>query len=174
MGGLPDNASDRKDKNIGLKIMNRLKGEVQYTGGTYYGHDLTSWRNLTKDILSDDILPKETKEKPKKVTKRVDKAEELLDQLNTIILHAGKEDKKEFKTRQMNGVGRIEVNEYGIITKIEQKATYYFGDLNSDGGLPDNASDRKDKNIGTKINDLKGKVQYIGGTYYGHNLTSWR
>ena len=67
------------------------------------------------------------------------------------------------------------MNEKGIITKIEQKATYYFGDLNSDGGLPDNASDRKDKNIGTKINKtMKGEVQYTGGTCYGHDLTSWR
>ena len=102
------------------------------------------------------------------------RAEELLDQLKTIILHAGKEDKTEFQTRQMNGVGKIEVNEYGIITKIENKATYYFGDLNSDGGLPDNASDRKDKNIGNKITNLKGKVQYTGGAYYSHDLTSWR
>ena len=38
---------------------------MQYTGGTYGGHDLTSWRNLAKDILSDDILPKETKRKQK-------------------------------------------------------------------------------------------------------------
>ena len=97
-----------------------------------------------------------------------------MDQLKTIISHARKEDKEEFDTRQMNGVGKIEVDEEGIITKIEQKATYYFGELNSDGGLPDNASHRKDKNIGYKINTLKGTVQYTGGTYCGHNLTSWR
>merc|ERR1711871_780601 len=114
--------------NIGKKITD-LKGKVQYTGVAYCGHDLTSWRNLTKDVLSDNILPKETIEKPKKVIKKADKADELVDQLKTIISHARKEDKKEFKTRQMNSVGKIEVDEKGIITKIESRATYYFGDL---------------------------------------------
>jgi hypothetical protein len=165
-GGLPDSASDGKDKNIGNKIRD-LKSNVQFTGGAYYGHNLTSWRNLTKGILSDDILPKETKK-----NKIIDKAEELVGQLKTIIAHAEKEDKTEFQTRKMNGT--IEVSEDGIITNIDQRATYYFGELDSDGGLPDNASDRKDKNIGSKISVLKLTVQFTGGTYHGHELTSWR
>jgi superfamily II DNA or RNA helicase len=102
------------------------------------------------------------------------RAEELVDKLKTIIFHAGKEGKTEFQTRKMDDF-TIEVSEDGIITNIDARATYYFGELDSDGGLPENASDRKDKNIGNKIiNSLKGKVQLPGGTYYGHELTSWR
>ena len=82
---------------------------------------MTSWRNLTKGILSDDILPKETKK-----NKIIDKAEELVGQLKTIITHAGKEDKTEFQTRKMDDF-TIEVSEDGIITNIDQRATYYFG-----------------------------------------------
>ena len=92
--------------------------------------------------------------------------------MKTIIAHAGKEDKTEFQTRINKG--KIEVSEDGIITNIDARATYYFGELDSDGGLPDNASDWKDKNIGDKISKLKRKVQFTGGTKYGHDLTSWR
>ena len=93
--------------------------------------------------------------------------------MKTIIAHAGKEDKTEFQTRKMDDF-TIEVSEDGIITNIDARATYYFGELDSDGGLPDNASDRKDKNIGRKISVLKLIVQLPGGTYHGHELTSWR
>merc|ERR1711988_869062 len=128
-------------ENIGRKI-STLKSMVKYNGGKYFNLTLKQWREYTKHVFDDTMLPEKTEKRS-----TTDPKKEFLDNMKSIIQH---NTDGTLETRTIKG--KIDIKE-GKINNIGTKTEYYFGEI-VNGKIPKGA---KVENIGNKISDLKHK-----------------
>merc|ERR1712178_344663 len=119
-------------------------------GGKHLNFTLNQWREYTKDVFDDTMLPEKTEKRS-----TTDPKKEFLDNMKSIIQH---NKDGTLKTRTMKG--KIDIKE-GKINNIGRETEYYFGEL-VNGKAPEGA---KVEEIGSKIKELKHKVKYNGGKY---------
>merc|ERR1711988_1580255 len=145
-------------ENIGRKI-STLKSMVKYNGGKYFNLTLKQWREYTKHVFDDTMLPEKTEK-----WSATDPKKEFLDNMKSIIQH---NKDGTLKTRTMKG--KIDIKE-GKINTIGTKTEYYFGEL-VDEKVPEDAKGGK---IGRKIRALNNNVKYNGRKYLNFTLNQWR
>merc|ERR1711988_1836148 len=68
-------------ENIGRKI-STLKSMVKYNGGKYFNLTLKQWREYTKHVFDDTMLPEKTEKRS-----TTDPKKEFLDNMKSIIQH---------------------------------------------------------------------------------------
>jgi nitrogen fixation protein len=152
-GKVPEGAEIRKNR-FGGKIA-KLKEKTKF-GGKFLKLNLIQWRERTKHVFSDTMLPHKTE------NSTTDPVKDFVDKMESIIQHD-----KDGTLKERTLKGKIEIE--GKINNIEARTEYYFGDL-VNGMVPEGA---EGENIGKKIAKLKEFTKF-GGKYLNLNLQQWR